>query len=810
MSFLDEIRKERVDTIQGSIYLDKIINHNIIKSINNKYVKMYEIDDINYVLSDSEGKINILKQYMNMLNSFDQTIGISIIFNKKKNTDDFYIEKKVDNYDILRDALNENIKENVYNNGKSYIIKKYLCIDIQSFDEDEVIERFNIIDEVLIKSFYEIDGCMIKEVHDEWITKMLYYYYNPMEEDKYKKLKEIFKNENILKVGTSVNEAIAPYKINVLKKGICLNDKYVRMFYLKNINKKIKDTCINDILSENYVFAYSNDEISICIKIRQIELSKAVKMARKELGSVEGDIYTAQSKLGDRGVSIDLVPRNLKQRREEALYISDSLLKKDENLFDVSVYAMIRSDDKLKCDNSTYKFLKKAKGSGLTFVVANNMQEKVFNSILPYGVNQTPYTIVLDTESLCGFNIFNAIDVLEKEGDYYGINKLTNNPIRYNIMSGDNFSSLILGMAGKGKSFVAKLLLILRKIREEQREVIVIDPNGEWGEVIKKLGGKEINITAAGDNHINLFDIDSAYGNNPVANKEEFILSVCSLMLRKELTAGQRTTVSIAVREIYDKWIKVNSENNVPCLEDFAQVLKKIILENSEGLVNNKINNLLFNKNDNNKYISEEDIELLKAVLYYSETSHCTLFRGKSQVKIDNPIICFNLKDLGNDLKPLAMEVLCDSIWIRISKNRERRIPTDIIIDEFHLMFKNKMTANWMAMYWKMLRKFIGCPIGITQNPEDVLSSEDGRNVINNTNFSILLSLLERDRKLVKDIWKITDESIEYITDKKAGEGILIFGTGKNINKQIVVPFKNEYKKNNYIYRLINTSYDEE
>ena len=113
MSFLDEIRKEKVDTIQGSIYLDKIINHSIIKSINNKYVKMYEIDDINYVLSDSEGKINILKLYMNMLNSFDQTIGISIIFNKKKNTDDFYIDNKIDKYDNLRDALNENIKENV-------------------------------------------------------------------------------------------------------------------------------------------------------------------------------------------------------------------------------------------------------------------------------------------------------------------------------------------------------------------------------------------------------------------------------------------------------------------------------------------------------------------------------------------------------------------------------------------------------------------------------------------------------------------------------------------------------------------------
>ena len=222
------------------------------------------------------------------------------------------------------------------------------------------------------------------------------------------------------------------------------------------------------------------------------------------------------------------------------------------------------------------------------------------------------------------------------------------------------------------------------------------------------------------------------------------------------------------------------------------------------------INYLLDTNFVNGSFVNNEDIELLKAIMYYSETSNCKIFRGRSKIKINNPIICFNLKDLGNDLKPLAMEVICDLIWLRICKSKENRVPTDVIIDEFHLMFKDKSTASWMARYWKMLRKNLGCPIGITQNPEDVLSTDDGRNVINNTSFSILLSLLERDRELVKDIWKLTDEEIKYISDRKRGEGIYVFGASKTIKKQTIVPFENEFKKSNYIYRIINTSYDAE
>ena len=208
--------------------------------------------------------------------------------------------------------------------------------------------------------------------------------------------------------------------------------------------------------------------------------------------------------------------------------------------------------------------------------------------------------------------------------------------------------------------------------------------------------------------------------------------------------------------------------------------------------------------------IDSEDREILKAVEYYADKSHCTLFRGKSNIDFSNKLITFNLSKLGKDLKTLAMQVICDTIWLKICKNKNEGIPTDLIIDEFHLMFRSEETASWMAKYWKQLRKYKGCPVGITQNPEDVLSSEEGRKVIANTNMNILLSMLEKDREIIGNTLNLTNEELKYIRNKKAGEGILVIGAGKKLNNQTTIPFINRYEKNNLIYALINTSDDEE
>lgn len=815
MSFLDDIKKERINTIEGSVYFDKIIEGNIIKSINNKYVKVYKIEDIDYALSDPSGKESILHSYMNLFNNLDCEIGVSIILSCRENIDHFSVQKRSDGLDFLRDALNEAIDFNVYKGNKNKVIKKYLYLDITDNNEENAIKRFEVIDALIRSSFYAIGSCYLKEQTSNNIIKIMYLLYNPDKRIAYKENQALFDIDNINMLNLTIKKVIEPQSMTVMKKAIKFNDTYERCLFLQRTNKMLRATCLMQIITDAGTILGNMCDSTICIKIRQVDYDMAVKMVKRELGNVEGDIYNIQTKFSKRSINNDLVPRSYKQRREEALHIRDSLMKRDENLFNVSIYAAIRGDSLSEVSSNSYKFIKRAKSNGLTFITGIDMQEHIYNSIMPYGINQTPFSLVFDTESLRGFNIFYAVDVIEKDGDYYGKNKLTNNIIRYNIMHCDNYSQLILGMSGKGKSFIGKLQLITRMVRSDLREAVILDPQNEWRDVVTALGGKVVDVKSAGEISINLFDIDESYGDNPIADKEEFILSVVSLMLRKELTAGQRTTVSVAVNNIYKKWMNNRDDANVPTLEDFANELKQIIFyrnkfasENSTENV--EIDNFINTQFNREGFVNNDDIEMLKAVMYYSETSNCKIFRGRSKVNMNDRIICFNLKDLGSDLKPLAMEVICDLIWLRICKSKKQRIPTDVIIDEFHLMFKDKSTSSWMAKYWKMLRKYLGCPIGITQNPEDVLLTEDGRNVINNTGFSILLPLLERDRTLVKEIWKLTNEEIKYIADQKRGEGIYIFGASKTIKKQTVIPFENEFRKDNDIYKIINTSFDNE
>ncbi len=797
MSFLDEINRESIIDINNSIYFDDIIDDSIVKSINNKYLKIYKIYDINYLLADIEGKENILLKYMSFFNNLDYNHGISFVLKNRKNAEDYHIKvkDKDDGFNILRVSLNEVIDDNIYKKGENFVKEKYICIDIEEAKDEKAIKRFSTLHDVIKRNFYEIEEARIGSLKYDDIVKFYNNFYNPFGEGVFKKYELLYRKDHIKRTNKKIKYFLKPQSMLVTNSYIKMNNKYLRMLYVKNVNKQIDANSLDILLNQEF-------ELVIGTKIKQIENSKAIKMAKLELGNVEGEIYDIQSKFAKEGVSNDLIPRSLKQRRDEAIHINDSLMRHDENLFDISMYAMIKAENIEELNDNTYKFINSAKMKGINFKIGIEMQEKIFNSIVPYGVNQTPYVMTLDTESLCGFNIFKAVDVIQENGNYYGKNILTNNPIMYDMMSGDNYSVLIFGIAGKGKSFLAKKIETQKIISDDNRDLVWIDPNNENRALILKLGGKVIDIKADGETHINLFDIDEAYGdNNPLAEKEDFILSVCSLMLRHELTAGQRTTISMAVSKIYKKWNETHLKDDIPTIEDFASELKSMC---------DAKNTIEFDCNNNNYSVNSEDLELLKAILYYSETSHCTIFRGKSDISVNNKILCFNLQQLGKDLKPLAMEVLLDSIWLRICRNRELRRPTDVVIDEFHLMFQLEGTRTWMANYWKMLRKYLGCPIGITQNPEDVLLTPEGRTVIANTGLSILLSLNESDRKLAKIEFNLSDEEIEYIKNRKSGEGIIVFDTGKMIKRKVVIPFVDEYRKSNELYKLINTSYDEE
>lgn len=782
--FLNELKRGKTKTILDSILISDVTDDSIIKSINNKYVKIFKFYDLNFVLQDGVKKREILDQYKRILNALDTNVSLSILMrNKRVDLTERVLFDETDNRFIeLKKAANEAIRENVDKDNNTYVVDKYFVFDIKAPNIDVARSIFAMIDHLFNAEVENLEGAQLRELTKDEIYKLITLFYNENELEKNSNYLKYLTKNTMSDLGITFKEMIKPSNFIVHDKEIIISDKYYRGFYFYN-NYKIVDTyALTKILSNDF-------PVWACIKIKKLPLPEAVQMAELEFGNASGEIYRIESELARQRLSKDLLPINAVQRKEEAVYINESLKKRDENLFDISFYMMVEANDIRTLNENTYKLQKKCALNGLNIKNAEYMQDNVFNSIMPNGVNQTPYVRTFDTESLCGLNIFNASDCIMKDGDYFGVNKLTNNPIVYDKMTGDNFNMIILGMAGKGKGFFAKFIELCGALKGKNKYTIILDPENEYRKLTESLGGVNIDITSGGKSHINLFDIDLSYGDNSISDKEDFILSVVAEMLHKPITSGQRTTISQAVSKIYEKWSETNKQEDIPTILDFANALREIV-----------------EKND-----SYEDKEILKAVEYYSDKSHCTLFRGKSNIDLSNRLITFNLSKLGKDLKTLAMQVICDTIWLKICKNVKENVPTDLIIDELHLMFKSEETATWMAKYWKMLRKYKGCPIGITQNPEDVLSSEDGRKVIANTNMSILLSMYDKDRNTVKDILNLTNEEIKYIRNKKAGEGLLVIGTGKKLNNPITLPFKNRFEdKSNLIYRLINTSGDEE
>lgn len=779
---LELINRDR-NTIVSSILIEKIYKDGSINSVGSRYVRVFRIGDINYKLSDNKNLID--EAYKNVINSIDKNVEISLIIDSKKISKKF-IEEKVmlkhidDKFNYLRDGINETIAKN--SSIETLVKDKYMVI---AFTEDRskvnykgnAINRMNLISNAIKRSFESISDTRLMELTQDETIKLFYNLYNKDRiEDKLSDENcDLISEKTREELGISYAELIAPKEMIFYRDFIKINSKYIVALHLDDINKQI-DTDTMERLTDN------NFPVIIGLKERPIDALTTSFLIGRELGNIEGEIYDIQRRLAESKVSVELIPQMLKLRREEAIRINENIKTRNDGLFDMGLYALVYGDSIEECMNNVYSFINNATLCGLYFVVSENMQENVFNSIMPYGISQTLYTRCINSEGLTGFQPFNAMDLIDENGDYYGKNLITNNPVVYDVMKADNYSMLLFGMTGKGKSMIAKQTALSRYLRDTKRQVIIVDASGEYVGTTNELDGQVINIEAGGIHHINLFDIDENYGDNPLADKEDMILSVCGLMQKEKLTAGQRTTVSMAVSEIYKNWLQ--DKKSVPTIEDFEAALENIIREDE----------------------SEEDKELLKAIKYYSKTSHCTLFRGHSNIDLNKGIINYNISNLGKELKPMAMEVLLDNIWMTISKNRASGIDTDIIIDEFHLMFLNEDTAQFMAKLWKMLRKSHGCPIGITQNPEDILNSFFGRDVIANTGFLVSLSLLESDIKLLKDILVLSEKEVQYIRNKEAGTGLIYVYSSKGRGTRVVVPFDNHYDENNIIYKLINTS----
>jgi type IV secretory pathway VirB4 component len=356
---------------------------------------------------------------------------------------------------------------------------------------------------------------------------------------------------------------------------------------------------------------------------------------------------------------------------------------------------------------------------------------------------------------------------------YYGLNALSNNLIMANRKSLKNPNGLFLGTPGSGKSFSAKREIVNVFLTTDD-DIIICDPEGEYFQLAEAFKGQVIRISPTSNDHINPLDINIDYtDDDPVTLKSDFILSFCGLIVDKKngLKPTECTIVDRCVRLLYQDYIADPKPENMPILSDFHR--------------------LLLEQND------EEADFIAKCLGQYVTGSH-DYFNHRTNVDINNRLVCFDIKEMGSSIKEIGMLIIQDAVWGRVSRNRAVKKSTWYFVDEFHLLLKEPQTAAYSVEIWKRFRKWGGIPTALTQNVKDLLMSKEVENIFENSNFVYMLCQGQGDREILAKRLGISPYQLSYVTNSKAGEGLIFFGS-------TTLPFFDRFPQDTKLYKIMST-----
>ena len=325
-----------------------------------------------------------------------------------------------------------------------------------------------------------------------------------------------------------------------------------------------------------------------------------------------------------------------------------------------------------------------------------------------------------------------------------------------------------------GKSFSAKRE-ITNAFLLTSDDIFICDPEGEYFPLVERLDGQVIRIAPTSTDYINPMDINLNYSDddNPLSLKADFILSLCELIVgnRDGLEPVEKTVIDRCVRIIYQPYLNDPKPENIPILGDLYQCL----LDQEE----------------------REAHRIATALEIYVSGS-LNVFNHRTNVDVNNRIVCYDIKGLGKQLKKLGMLIVQDQVWGRVTENRSAGKYTRYYMDEFHLLLAEEQTAAYSVEIWARFRKWGGIPTGITQNVKNLLSSREVENIFENSDFIYMLNQAAGDRQILAKHLNISPHQLSYVTHSGEGEGLLFYGN-------VILPFIDRFPKDTELYKIMTT-----
>ena len=764
-------------TAQQTLPYREMYRDGVCRVADRYYTKTIEYEDINYQLAQSEDQAAIFDGWSACLNYFDSSLPFQLSFlNHRSRPGSRYsvnIPMQDDDYNSVRCEYVEMLENQIAKSNNGIVRTKLLTFGVNVDDLSTARARLERVEADICGNFKKL-GVKCRSLSGLERLELLHGQLHPGSGSPFR-----FSWDMIPKTGLSTKDFIAPDSFDFrFSRLFRVGTTWGAASYLQILASELSDKLLAELLE-------MDAEMTITLHIQTVDQAAAVKSIKAKVSDIDKMKVEEQKKAVRSGYDMDILPPDLVTFSQDAKNLLNDLQSRNERMFLLTFLVVNMADTKRKLENDIFAAAGIAQKYNCALTRLDYQQEAGLMSSVPLGENLIPIQRGLTTSSTAIFIPFITQELFQTGAAlYYGLNALSNNMILCDRKQLKNPNGLILGTPGSGKSFAAKREMTNAFLITDD-DIIICDPEAEYFSLVQRLGGQVIRLSPAGKGmdgkpqYVNPMDINLNYSedDNPLALKSDFILSLCELVIggKEGLQPVEKTVIDRAVRNVYRPFLADPAPERMPILGDlYDELLRQ----------------------------PEPEAARIAAALELYVSGSLNVFNHRTNVELNNRLVCFDIKQLGKQLKKLGMLIVQDQVWNRVTVNRAEKKATRYYMDEFHLLLKEEQTAAYSVEIWKRFRKWGGIPTAITQNVKDLLSSREVENIFENSDFVLMLNQAQGDRAILAKQLNISPQQMKYVTHTEAGEGLIFYGN-------VVLPFIDRFPTDTELYRLLTTKPEE-
>ena len=737
------------------------------------YTKTVQFQDINYQLNQNEDKTAIFDGWCDFLNYFDSSVRFQLSFvNMSANKDNYAryitISPQGDDFDSIRLEYTQMLQNQLARGNNGLIKTKYLTFGVEADGLKAAKPRLERIETDILNNFKRL-GVTAEPMNGMERLRLLHGLLHMDEQEPFR-----FSWDWLAPSGLSVKDFIAPSAFEFRTgRSFGVGRRIGCASFLQILAPELNDRMLADFLD-------MESSLIVSMHVQSVDQVKAIKTIKRKITDLQKMTIEEQKKAVRAGYDMDIIPSDLATYGTEAKKLLQDLQSRNERMFLLTFIVVNTAGSRQQLDNNVFQAASIAQKYNCQLTRLDFRQEEGLMSSLPLGLNQIEIQRGLTTSSVAIFIPFTTQELFQdgKEALYCGLNALSNNLIMVDRKRLKNPNGLILGTPGSGKSFAAKRE-IANVFLVTDDDIIICDPEAEYGPLVERLHGQVIKISPTSPHYINPMDLNLNYSDdeNPLSLKSDFILSLCELIVggKDGLMPVEKTIIDRCVRMVYRDYLSDPMPENMPILEDLYNELRRQ---------------------------EEKEAQYIATALEIYVSGSLNVFNHRTNINIENRIVSFDIKELGKQLKKIGMLIVQDAVWNRVTINREAHKSTRYYIDEMHLLLREEQTAAYTVEIWKRFRKWGGIPTGITQNVKDLLSSREVENIFENSDFILMLNQASGDRQILAKQLNISPHQLSYVTHSGEGEGLLFYGN-------VILPFVDRFPRGE-LYDLLTTKPQEQ